>query len=325
MNASSTTAAAPPALQDLVALSNRLLDNVASVVLGKTAVIRLAVAALLAEGHVLIEDVPGVGKTLLARALAASIDCGFRRIQFTPDLLPSDILGSSVFHAPSGEFVFKPGPLFSNVILADEINRTTPRTQSALLEAMSDRQVSVEGKTYALAPPFIVLATQNPFEYEGTYVLPESQLDRFMIRLTMGYPSHEEEKRVLTSHREGEPVETLESVISADDVLLLQRAVRGVRVRDVIAEYMLQIVEATRKSDDLHVGVSTRGALTLYRACQSLALVSGRDYVVPDDVKTLVRPVLSHRVVGKSFLQAGEFGAAESIIRDLVDRIPTPS
>lgn len=325
MNASSTTAAAPPALQDLVALSNRLLDNVASVVLGKTAVIKLAVAALLAEGHVLIEDVPGVGKTLLARALAASIDCGFRRIQFTPDLLPSDILGSSVFHAPSGEFVFKPGPLFSNVILADEINRTTPRTQSALLEAMSDRQVSVEGKTYALAPPFIVLATQNPFEYEGTYVLPESQLDRFMIRLTMGYPSHEEEKRVLTSHREGEPVETLESVISADDVLLLQRAVRGVRVRDVIAEYMLQIVEATRKSDDLHVGVSTRGALTLYRACQSLALVSGRDYVVPDDVKTLVRPVLSHRVVGKSFLQAGEFGAAESIIRDLVDRIPTPS
>ena len=325
MNASSTTAAAPPALQDLVALSNRLLDNVASVVLGKTAVIKLAVAALLAEGHVLIEDVPGVGKTLLARAMAASIDCGFRRIQFTPDLLPSDILGSSVFHAPSGEFVFKPGPLFSNVILADEINRTTPRTQSALLEAMSDRQVSVEGKTYALAPPFIVLATQNPFEYEGTYVLPESQLDRFMIRLTMGYPSHEEEKRVLTSHREGEPVETLESVISADDVLLLQRAVRGVRVRDVIAEYMLQIVEATRKSYDLHVGVSTRGALTLYRACQSLALVSGRDYVVPDDVKTLVRPVLSHRVVGKSFLQAGEFGAAESIIRDLVDRIPTPS
>ncbi len=325
MNASSTTAAAPPALQDLVALSNRLLDNVASVVLGKTAVIKLAVAALLAEGHVLIEDVPGVGKTLLARAMAASIDCGFRRIQFTPDLLPSDILGSSVFHAPSGEFVFKPGPLFSNVILADEINRTTPRTQSALLEAMSDRQVSVEGKTYALAPPFIVLATQNPFEYEGTYVLPESQLDRFMIRLTMGYPSHEEEKRVLTSHREGEPVETLEAVIAAEEVLLLQRAVRGVRVRDVIAEYMLQIVEATRKSDDLHVGVSTRGALTLYRACQSLALVSGRDYVIPDDVKTLVRPVLSHRVVGKSFLQAGEFGAAESIIRNLVDRIPAPA
>ncbi len=325
MNASSTTAAPMPALQDLVSLSNRLMDNVATVVLGKTEVIKLAVTAFLAEGHVLIEDVPGVGKTLLARALAASIDCSFRRIQFTPDLLPSDILGSSVYHAPSGEFVFKPGPLFTNVILADEINRTTPRTQSALLEAMSDRQASVEGKTYALAPPFIVLATQNPFEYEGTYVLPESQLDRFMIRLTMGYPSREEEKRVLTTHREGEPVETLDAVLTADEVLMLQRAVRGIRVRDSIAEYMLQIVDATRKRDDLHVGVSTRGALTLYRACQSLAMVSGRDFVIPDDVKTLVCPVLSHRVVGKSFLQAGEFGAAESIIRDLVDRIPTPS
>lgn len=285
----------------------------------------MAVAAFLAEGHVLIEDVPGVGKTLLARALAASIDCGFRRIQFTPDLLPSDILGSSVYHGASGEFVFKPGPLFSNVILADEINRTTPRTQSALLEAMSDRQVSVEGKTYVLPPPFIVLATQNPFEYEGTYVLPESQLDRFMIRLTMGYPSREEERRVLTTHRDGEPVETLEAVLTAAEVIQLQRAARGVRVRDSIADYMLQIVDATRKRDDLHVGVSTRGALTLYRACQSLALVSGRDYVIPDDVKTLVCPVLAHRVVGKSFLQAGEFGAAESIIRDLVDRIATPN
>jgi MoxR-like ATPase len=314
-----------PDVDELMALLGRLLENIGSVVLGKPEVIKLAVVALLAEGHVLIEDVPGVGKTLLARALAASIDCSFRRIQFTPDLLPSDILGSSVYHAATGEFVFKQGPLFANVILADEINRTTPRTQSALLEAMSDSQVSVEGKTYPLEPPFIVLATQNPYEFEGTYVLPESQLDRFMIRLRMGYPLRSEERKVLASHRAGEPVDTLSPVLTGDDVLQLQRAVRLVRVDDTIADYLLDIVHATRKGEDLHVGVSTRGALTLYRTAQSLALVSGRDYVVPDDIKTLAVPVLAHRVVGKSFLQAGEFGAAEAIIRDLVDRLRVPS
>jgi MoxR-like ATPase len=314
-----------PAADELMSLLNRLLENVGSVVLGKPDVIRLAVVALLAEGHVLIEDVPGVGKTLLARAIAASIDCSFRRIQFTPDLLPSDILGSSVYNAATGEFVFKEGPVFSNVILADEINRTTPRTQSALLEAMSDRQVSVEGKTFALESPFIVLATQNPYEFEGTYVLPESQLDRFMIRLKMGYPLRSEERKVLSSHRAGEPVEALRPVLSREDVQHLQRAVRDVRVDESIADYLLDIVHATRKGDELHVGVSTRGALTLYRAAQSLALVSGRDYVVPDDVKALALPVLAHRVVGKSFLQAGEFGAAEAVIRDIVDRIRVPS
>lgn len=325
MNSPPIAEMAVPAVDELMPLLQKLLDNVGVVVLGKPEVIKLAIVALLAEGHVLIEDVPGVGKTLLARALAASIDCSFRRIQFTPDLLPSDILGSSVYQAASGEFVFKEGPIFSNVILADEINRTTPRTQSALLEAMSDRQVSVEGKTYLLDPPFIVLATQNPYEFEGTYVLPESQLDRFMIRLRMGYPLRAEERKVLSSHRAGEPVETLQPVLHADDVLLLQRAVRNVRVDDAVADYLLDIVHATRKGDELHVGVSTRGALTLYRAAQSLALVSGRDYVVPDDVKTLAVPVLAHRVVGKSFLQAGEFGAAEAIIRDLVDRTRVPA
>jgi MoxR-like ATPase len=314
-----------PDVDELMTQLNRLLENISSVVLGKSDVIKLAVVALLAEGHVLIEDVPGVGKTLLARALAASIDCSFRRIQFTPDLLPSDILGSSVYNAATSEFVFKPGPVFANVILADEINRTTPRTQSALLEAMSDCQVSVEGKTYPLDPPFIVLATQNPYEFEGTYVLPESQLDRFMIRLRMGYPVRSEERRVLATHRQGEPVESLAAVVTAEDVLQLQRAVRNVRVDDAIADYLLDVVHATRRGEDLHVGVSTRGALTLYRAAQSLALVSGREYVVPDDVKTLAVPVLAHRVVGKSFLQAGEFGAAEAIIRDLVDRLRVPS
>jgi MoxR-like ATPase len=325
MSAPQTTELSAPVTDELMPMLNRLLTNVGSVVLGKPDVIKLAVVALLAEGHVLIEDVPGVGKTLLARALAASIDCTFKRIQFTPDLLPSDILGSSVYNAVTGEFVFKEGPVFSNVILADEINRTTPRTQSALLEAMSDRQVSVEGKTYSLEPPFIVLATQNPYEFEGTYVLPESQLDRFMIRLKMGYPVRSEERRVLSSHRTGEPVDQLRPVLSREDVQRLQRAVRSIRVDDSIADYLLDIVHASRRGEELHVGVSTRGALTLYRAAQSLALASGREFVVPDDIKSLAVPVLAHRVVGKSFLQAGEFGAAEGVIRDIVDRIRVPS
>jgi MoxR-like ATPase len=325
MNAPQISDPAVPDLDDLFSVSNRLIENIGVVVLGKSEVIRLAVVALLAEGHVLIEDVPGVGKTLLARAIAASIDCSFRRIQFTPDLLPSDVLGSSIYHAPSGEFVFKPGPLFANVILADEINRTTPRTQSALLEAMSDKQASIEGHTYPLAPPFIVLATQNPYEFEGTYVLPESQLDRFMLRLRMGYPIRSEERRVVANHRDGEPVDSLEAVLTTEDVLLLQRGVRSIQVDDAITDYLLDIVHATRRSEDLHVGVSTRGALTLFRAAQSFALVSGRGYVIPDDVKALAVSVLAHRVVGKSFLQAGEFGASEAIIRDIVDRIRVPS
>ena len=324
MNATEEAEAPGAAVSELMPMLDRLMANVGSVVLGKPEVIRRIVVALLAEGHVLIEDVPGVGKTLLARALAASIDCSFRRLQFTPDLLPSDILGSSIYNASSGEFLFKPGPIFANVILADEVNRTTPRTQSALLEAMGDGQVSVEGKTYTLEPPFLVLATQNPYEFEGTYVLPESQLDRFMMRLRMGYPDRSEERSILTSHRGGEPVEALRPVLTAEQVLQLQHAVRAVRVDDSVSDYLLDLVHASRECEDLHVGVSTRGALTLYRAAQSLAFVEGRDYVVPDDIKTLAVPVLAHRVVGKSFLQAGEFGAAEAIIRDLVDRLRVP-
>src|SRR5258707_9278206 len=235
MNSPQMAEVSDPPVMDLMPLLDRLLENIGLVVLGKPEVIRLAVVALLAEGHVLIEDVPGVGKTLLARALAASIDCSFRRLQFTPDLLPSDILGSSVYNAASGEFLFKPGPIFANVILADEVNRTTPSTQSALLEAMSEQQVSVEGKTYELDPPVIVLATQNPYEFEGTYVLPESQLDRFMIRLRMGYPSRAEERKVFTSHRRGQPVESLSPVLSGDDVLGLQQRVGPIRVEHSIS------------------------------------------------------------------------------------------
>ncbi len=302
----------------------QLIEQLNSVVVGKPEPIRMALVALLAEGHVLIEDVPGVGKTLLARAIAASIDCPFRRIQFTPDLLPSDILGSSVYSSATGEFLFKPGPIFSNVILADEINRTTPRTQSALLEAMSDGQVSVEGTTHVLAKPFLVLATQNPFEFEGTYVLPESQLDRFMLRLKMGYPARGEERRILTMHRDGAPVEQLRPVISSDAIRSIQKLVREVRVEESVADYLLEIVRATRECEDLRVGVSTRGALTIYRAAQGLAFLMGRDFVVPDDIKALVGPVLAHRIVGKSFLQAGEFSAAEAILRDLVEQISVP-
>jgi len=303
---------------------NRLTQQLNTVVVGKPEPIRMALVALLSEGHVLIEDVPGVGKTLLAKAIAISIDTPFRRIQFTPDLLPSDILGSSIYSSSTSEFLFKPGPIFSNVILADEINRTTPRTQSALLEAMSDGQVSIEGTTHILAKPFFVMATQNPFEFEGTYILPESQLDRFMLRIKMGYPARSEERRILTMHRTGSPVEQLRPVVTAEEILTMQQLVRQVRVDDSVADYLLEIVRATRESDDLRVGVSTRGALTLYRAAQGLAYISGRDFVVPDDIKSLVSPILAHRIVGKSFLNAGEFGAAEAILRDIVDRIEVP-
>ena len=303
---------------------NRLTQQLNTVVVGKPEPIRMALVALLSEGHVLIEDVPGVGKTLLARAISISIDTPFRRIQFTPDLLPSDILGSSIYSSATSEFLFKPGPIFSNVILADEINRTTPRPQSALLEAMSDGQVSIEGTTHILAKPFFVMATQNPFEFEGTYILPESQLDRFMLRIKMGYPARSEERRILTMHRTGSPVEQLKPVVTAEEILTMQQLVRQVRVDDSVADYLLEIVRATRESDDLRVGVSTRGALTLYRAAQGLAYISGRDFVVPDDIKSLVSPILAHRIVGKSFLNAGEFGAAEAILRDIVDRIEVP-
>lgn len=296
----------------------------ASVLIGKPQAIKLAVVALLAEGHILIEDVPGVGKTLLAKALAKSLDCSFRRLQFTPDLLPSDILGSSVFNTQTSDFVFKPGPIFAHVVLADEINRTTPRTQSALLEAMSDRQVSVDGQTYALPRPFIVLATENPYEFEGTYALPENQLDRFMMRLQIGYPARDDERQILTSHRHGEPVEDLAPVLSAEQVLSLQQAVRDVRVDDAVSGYILDLVEASRSSQALQVGVSPRGALTLYRGAQALALVEGREYVVPDDVKRLAVEVLSHRVIGRSFLQDGNFEAAEAAIRAILAEVPVP-
>jgi MoxR-like ATPase len=305
-------------------LAERLTNNVASVFLGKPETVKLALVALLADGHLLIEDVPGVGKTLLAKALARSLNCSFHRIQFTPDLLPSDLIGTSVYHQPSAEFVFKPGPLFTNIVLADEINRATPRTQSALLEAMSDRQVSVDGITHPLEPPFMVVATQNPWEFEGTYALPENQLDRFAMRLRIGYPERDVEKEVLTQHRAGEPVEHLQPVLDKPAVLGMQAAVRAVRLDPTLNDYIMDLVDATRNREEIHLGVSTRGAITLYRTAQALAFIQSRDYVIPDDIKRLAVPVLSHRILSRTYRYNGREDAGEALIQAIVNETPVP-
>jgi len=313
-----------PSEPESASLLKKLQRNIEKVLLGKTEVVRLALTALLAEGHILIEDVPGVGKTLLAKAVARSLGCTFHRIQFTPDLLPSDLIGTSVYHQPTGEFRFHPGPLFAQVILADEINRATPRTQSALLEAMSERQVSIDATTHPLGPPFVVLATQNPFEFEGTYPLPESQLDRFLMRISIGYPPRPAEKQVLVEHRAGEPVDALQPVISPDELYKLQLAVRQIRVDEKLQDYLLNIVEATRASPLVYIGASTRAGLGLYRAAQAHALLEARDYVIPDDIKGLAAPVLGHRLLMKS-LRAGETrDSAQAFLADELQRVAVP-
>ena len=261
---------------------------------------------------------------LVGKAVARSLASEFRRIQFTPDLLPGDITGSSIYSAESRQFAFSPGPIFANVVLADEINRATPRTQSALLEAMSERQVSVDGVTQPLPRPFMVIATQNPVEFEGTYPLPESQLDRFLLRIPMGYPSREVELQVLTSHRKGEPVDSLSAALDGRQIVELQEAVRAVEVDAALNGYLLDIVLATRRCEELHVGASTRGALALYRAAQSAALIAGRTYVVPDDIKTLAVPVLAHRVIPKGYLHGGQRQAVESLVERLVEEVHVP-
>ena len=302
-----------------------LEQNIATAFLGKPEPIHLALVALLAGGHLLVEDAPGVGKTSLAKAIAKSLSCEFKRLQFTPDMLPSDILGSNVFLPNKGEFEFRPGPIFTNVLLADEINRTTPRTQSALLEAMSEGQVSIEGQTHQLPAPFFVLATQNPYEFEGTYPLPENQLDRFMVCIEIGYPTREVEKSVLINHRDGEPGDKLRSVIETEQLRRLQKAVRAVKVDDSLNDYILTIVETTRSHEQLHLGVSTRGAITLYRAVQGLALIEGRNYAVTDDVKRLVLPVLAHRIVVKGVLHEGRRERAKTVLKQILSKTPVPS
>jgi MoxR-like ATPase len=314
-----------PPLAELHKSASQLLDNVARVVLGKRDVARLCLVALLAGEHVLLEDVPGVGKTLMGKALSASVDGNFCRIQFTPDLLPSDIVGSSIYDSKHSEFVFNRGPIFSNFVLADEINRAPPRTQSALLEAMSDNQVSVDGQTHPLPQPFMVIATQNPFEFVGTYVLPESQLDRFLLRISMGYPDREFEAEIFKNHRSGEPVEELQPVCDWRRLLEMQKAVREVTVDESITDYMLNVVHATRDTAELSFGVSTRGVLSWYRAVQAIAMLDKRDYAIPDDAKELAVPALSHRVQQAGGFQGGQRDDVESIVREIAGRVPMPS
>jgi MoxR-like ATPase len=305
---------------------NRLQAEIERVIRGKPEAVRLAIVTLLAGGHLLVEDVPGVGKTTLAHALARALHCSFQRIQFTSDLLPSDVIGLSVYDQNASLFEWRPGPIFANVILADEINRTTPKTQSALLEAMAERHVTVEGVTHTLPQPFIVMATQNPIEHHGTYPLPESQLDRFMLRLRIGYPGAADEKQMLRDRQHAEPLDEMEPVMNAEEILDLQTAVSEVSVDDAIVDYLMRIVAATRSSEMLDLGVSPRGTLSLFRAAQALALTEERDYCIPDDIKRLVVPVFAHRLTVSSRYSSAmrRSEEAEAVLQEIMKTISVP-
>jgi len=304
----------------------RLHTAIESVIKGKSEAVRLALVALLAGGHLLVEDVPGVGKTTLAQALARALDCTFQRIQFTSDLLPSDVIGLSVYNERAAGFEFKPGPIFANVVLADEINRTTPKTQSALLEAMGEGHVTVEGTTHPLPAPFIVIATQNPIEHHGTYPLPESQLDRFMLRLRIGYPDVEMEKVILRDRATNNPLGAMRAVLTGERIAALQRHVAAVAMDDALVDYLMRIVAATRSSEMLDLGVSPRGTLALFRAAQALALTEDRAYCVPDDIKRLVLPVFAHRLVVNSRFSSSlrRSEEAEAVLREIMKTISVP-
>jgi MoxR-like ATPase len=317
---------APPVTSEATEKVEKLQEAIETVIKGKPEAVRLAIVTLIAGGHLLVEDVPGVGKTTLAHALARALDCSFQRIQFTSDLLPSDVIGLSVYNQHLGIFEWKPGPVFANVILADEINRTTPKTQSALLEAMAERQVTVEGVTHLLPAPFIVLATQNPIEHHGTYPLPESQLDRFMLRLRIGYPDLANERQILRDREYTDPLADLGPVMSAGEISELQRSVSSVAVDDALVEYLMRIVAATRDSEMLDLGVSPRGTLALFRAAQALALTEERSYCIPDDIKRLVLPVFAHRIlVSSRFASAlGRSEEAEAVLREIMKTVSVP-
>ena len=304
----------------------RLQAAIESVIKGKPEAVRLSIVTLIAGGHLLVEDVPGVGKTTLAQALARALDCSFQRIQFTSDLLPSDVIGLSVYNQHSGVFEWKPGPVFASVVLADEINRTTPKTQSALLEAMAERHVTVEGATHPLPEPFIVIATQNPIEHHGTYPLPESQLDRFMLRLRIGYPDAEDEKQIIRDREHTEPLENLRPVMTGEDIVELQQAVADVAVDEALVDYLMRIVTATRDSEMLDLGVSPRATLALFRAAQALALTEERSYCVPDDIKRLVLPVFAHRLVVSSRFSSSlrRSEEAEAVLREIMKTVSVP-
>src|SRR2546426_3492408 len=313
-------------ISEAVEKVDRLQRAIETVIKGKPESVRLAIVTLIAGGHLLVEDVPGVGKTTLAHALSRALDCSFQRIQFTSDLLPSDVIGLSVYNQVDALFEWKPGPIFANVILADEINRTTPKTQSALLEAMAEAHVTVEGVTHALPNPFMVLATQNPIEHHGTYPLPESQLDRFMLRLRIGYPGASDEKQILRDRERAEPLDEMQPVMSAEDILELQEAVSEVSVDDAIVDYLMRIVAATRSSEMLDLGVSPRGTLSLFRAAQALALTEERSYCLPDDIKRLVVPVFAHRLTVSSRYSSAmrRSEEAEAVLLEIMKTISVP-
>jgi len=304
-------------------VGERIVENVAQVIIGKRNEIRLTVLGLLCQGHILIEDVPGVGKTMLARALAKSIGASFSRIQFTPDMLPSDVTGVSVFNQSTREFQFRPGPIMSQIVLTDEINRATPKTQAALLEAMEERQVTVDGNTYPLEEPFLVIATQNPIEYEGTFPLPEAQLDRFMMRIRLGYPSPQEEIAMLDSQQYEHPLQGLQQIVSVQDLIAAQHAVREVYLNHDIKNYIVNLVTTTRQHPDVYLGASPRGALALYRTAQARAALAGRDYVIPDDVKALAEATLAHRIIVGPNARIKDISAT-SIVHSILSTVPVP-
>ncbi len=310
-------------MEDPKIIAERIIDNVESVIIGKEREVRLALIALLCQGHVLIEDVPGVGKTILARSIAVSAGCNFRRIQFTPDLLPSDVSGVSIYNQKTGDFEFRPGPVVAQVVLADEINRATPKTQSSLLEAMEERQVTVDGVTHKMPEPFIVLATQNPIEYEGTFPLPEAQLDRFLLRIHLGYPTMTDEVLIMEGQQRQHPIDALQRVTGPEEIMSMQRAVKDIYVDPLIKQYIVALVDATRKHPSVYLGASPRGSLALYRTCQARALLDGRDFVVPDDVKELAYAALGHRIIVSPSARVKNVTAHE-VVEHGLERIPVP-
>lgn len=310
-------------MADIQATANKIVENVERVMVGKRQAVQLTVLGLLCQGHILIEDVPGVGKTVLAKSIAKSVGCKFQRIQFTPDMLPSDVTGVSVFNQQTREFEFRPGPIHAQIVLVDEINRATPKTQSALLEAMEERQVTVDGHTYPLEPPFMVLATQNPIEYEGTFPLPEAQLDRFMLRIRLGYPGREEELEVLNRQQHHHPVNSLEQVLGVEELRAAQEQIKDIYVDQLVKEYIVNIVRQTREHPDVYLGSSTRGALAIYRLGQARAALLGRDYVLPDDVKALAGPALGHRIIVGPAARIKDI-EPEQIVQDIVEQTSVP-
>jgi len=308
---------------DVQAVAQKIIDNVEQVIVGKHEAVQLTVIALLCEGHLLIEDVPGTGKTMLAKSVAKSLGCNFRRIQFTPDMLPSDVTGISVFNQKTREFEFRPGPVMAQIVLTDEINRATPKTQSALLEAMEERQLTVDGVTYPMERPFLVLATQNPIEYEGTFPLPEAQLDRFILRIHLGYPSSQDEITMLDSQQFNHPVTRIEQVVPTEELVAAQEQIKSVHISDLIKEYIVSLVNITRKHPDVYLGASPRGSLALYKTGQARAAILGRDYVIPDDIKALAIETLAHRLIISPSARIKNVDP-RAVVQEILDSTPVP-